>query len=134
LLQKTFPEVKVVVNPNLQMNRQLDLLRQASSQLASSDMETLLSITGLILPEQIQPTAYQYQDKQLLIAGLPTETFVIQAMQAQAQQRGYELVQQGAQYALRVAKPKTSSSTVVQDANLSMAASKKVGVTPKGQP
>ena len=106
ILQQTFPQVNVVLNPSLQMNRELDILRQESTQLANSDFESLLSIMGLILPEQIQLTAYQYLDKQLLISGLPNEDFVIQTMQAQAKQYGYELLPQANQFVLKVSDKK----------------------------
>ena len=105
-MQQTFPQVNVVLNPSLQMNRDLDILRQESTQLANSDFESLLSIMGLILPEQIQLTAYQYLDKQLLISGLPNEDFVIQTMQAQAKQYGYELLPQANQFVLKVSDKK----------------------------
>lgn len=115
LLQQTFPQVNVVVNPSLQMGRQLDVLRQQSSQLASADFETLLSVTGLILPEQIQASAFQYQDQQLMITGLPSTDFVTQSMQSQATQHGYELLPQGNQWVLKLSQKKNKQGLKPSD-------------------
>jgi general secretion pathway protein L len=101
ILQQTFPEVKLVVNAPLQMERQVDILRQTSASLGSNDLETLLSLIGSILPDEVHPTAYQYQNQELTISGLPNEAFIIQNMQAQAKQNGYELVLQGNSFVLR---------------------------------
>lgn len=110
LLQQTFPQINVVVNPSLQMSRQLDILRQQSAQLASTDFEALLSVMGLILPESIQVSAFHYQDQQLIITGLPSEDFVIQSMQSQAMQYGYELLPQANQWVLKVSQKKNKQA------------------------
>lgn len=101
IFQQTFPEVKLIVNAPIQMERQVDLLRQTSTSLGSNDFETLLSLIGSILPDEVHPTAYQYQNQELTITGLPNEAFIIQNMQAQAKQNGYELVLQGNNFVLR---------------------------------
>lgn len=111
ILNQTFPEVKLIVNAPIQMERQVDLLRQNSSSLGSNDFETLLSFIGSILPDEVRPSAYQYQNQELVITGLPNEAFIIQNMQAQAKQNGYELVLQGNNFVLRKVTQKNSGTT-----------------------
>lgn len=132
IFEKTFPQIRPVVQPVVQMAKQLDLLRQNSTQLSHSDFETLLSVTGLILPEGIQVTDYQYQDQQLLISGVPNEAFMIQNMQAQAKQIGYELIQQGERLLLRRSALKSEALTPQVQRNTSAAS--QVGPDTEEQP
>jgi general secretion pathway protein L len=46
VLQAQFPSVTLVIDPVLQMQRELDLLRQRSGAVGSGDLESLLATLG----------------------------------------------------------------------------------------
>lgn len=87
VLLETFPQTKVVVDAPLQMEREVNRLRQSSGQLAPQDLESLLSALGQALePGMTAPTRLVFQPGQLQVQGL-TLTAVQQQSIEQALQR-----------------------------------------------
>lgn len=78
VLQATFPNITVVVDAPLQMNRELDRLRRGSGQLSEPDLEALLQALGRALPASFAQTTadaavlsgLQFQPGQLRVQGL----------------------------------------------------------------
>ena len=68
-LTQTFPQVKVVVDAPVQMERELALLRQAAGSTSARDLEPLLSAAALALPPAQQPTAIDYSAGELRLRG-----------------------------------------------------------------
>lgn len=64
-LTQAFPEVRTVVDAPLQMQRQLDLLRQGSGGLAQQDMEAMLGAVGAGMPQDVHATGIDYAPGQL---------------------------------------------------------------------
>ncbi|MEO8542752.1 MAG: type II secretion system protein GspL [Burkholderiaceae bacterium] len=69
-LAQAFPEIRTIVDAPLQMQRQLDLLRQSSGGLSAQDMETMLGVLGAALPAGIHASAIDYAPGQLTLRGL----------------------------------------------------------------
>ena len=68
-LTQTFPQVKVIVDAPVQMERELALLRQAAGALSAHDLEPLLAISARALPAAWQASAIDYSGGQLRLRG-----------------------------------------------------------------
>jgi general secretion pathway protein L len=66
-LTQAFPEIRTVVDAPLQMQRQLDLLRQGSGGLSAQDMEAMLAVLGAGLPQDVHATGIDYAPGQLTV-------------------------------------------------------------------
>ncbi len=68
-LTQTFPQVKVVVDAPVQMERELALLRQSAGALSALDLEPLLALSASALPAAWQASAIDYSGGQLRLRG-----------------------------------------------------------------
>jgi general secretion pathway protein L len=66
-LTQAFPEIRTVVDAPLQMQRQLELLRQSSGGLSAQDMEAMLAALGAGLPQDVHATGIDYAPGQLTL-------------------------------------------------------------------
>jgi general secretion pathway protein L len=64
LLRETFPSVKVVVDPAVQMERELISLRRASGQPGPTDLETWIDLLASIWAGQPEPLVKLQWDTQ----------------------------------------------------------------------
>ena len=81
-LQTTFPQVQVVVDAPLQMQRELATLQRASGQASGRDLEQMLASFGAAAPANTAPTAIEFEAGELRIQGLkdlPKQTETLQA-------------------------------------------------------
>lgn len=99
VLQTTFPNVPVIVDAPVQMQRELDLLRSNSGALSASDLEALLASSAAISGVQ-NAKSLQFQDKQLRIAGLNLSAEVLTDAQQSLEASGYLLTRDGADLVL----------------------------------
>lgn len=85
-LTTTFPNVKVVVDPRVQMEREVVALRQATGVPSGRDFESLLAALAMALPPGKQPAGLEYANGELRVRGLalaPDEwSAVAQALRA----------------------------------------------------
>lgn len=70
VLTQTFPQVKLVVDAPVQMDKEVQLLRQQTGALSKGDLESLLTAAAATLPAAQVPTRIAYADGQLQLAGL----------------------------------------------------------------
>lgn len=68
-LTQTFPQVKVVVDAPVQMERELALLRQSAGALSERDLEPLLASAAAALPAAWQASAIDYSAGELRLHG-----------------------------------------------------------------
>ena len=68
-LTQSFPQVKVIVDAPVQMERELALLRQSAGALSALDLEPLLAISARALPAAWQASAIDYSSGQLRLRG-----------------------------------------------------------------
>jgi general secretion pathway protein L len=98
----TFPKVQVVVDAPVQMQREVNLLRQRSGQLAQGDAEVMLSALMQTANFPASPTAVHYQNGELKLEGLPLSASALADLTRAMQARGYQLQAQGAALSMRV--------------------------------
>lgn len=69
ILSQTFPNVKVVVDAPVQMQRELAVLRQASGGLGNRDLESMLARFALQAPTATAPTAIEFASGEVVLKG-----------------------------------------------------------------
>lgn len=70
LLTTTFPQVQVVVDAPVQMERELARLRQQAGGMSPHDLEPLMAAAGAALPPGATPAGLQYAGGELRLRGL----------------------------------------------------------------
>ncbi len=90
-LTQTFPQVKVVVDAPVQMERELALLRQAAGSVSARDLEPLLAAAGTALPPGQQPTGIEYTPGELRLRGVTLGAEEEPALAARLQAAGYRV-------------------------------------------
>lgn len=86
VLTETFPAVRVVVDPALQMQREMALLRQDSGALGEGDLEPVLEAVALASPPGQQPAAIEFSGGETRIKGLSSVAEAMPALQARGLQ------------------------------------------------
>ncbi|MEX8194094.1 type II secretion system protein GspL [Comamonas guangdongensis] len=99
VLQTTFPQVPVIVDAPVQMQRELEMLRSNSGALSSSDLESLLGASAVIGGMSNAKTL-QYQDKQLRISGLELSAEALADAQQSLDANGFTLRREAADLVL----------------------------------
>ena len=97
----TFPKVQAVVDAPVQMQREVDQLRQRSGQLAQDDAEVMLSALMQTANFPAAPAAIHYQDGELKIEGLQLPASALAELTRAMQARGYQLQAQGTTLSMR---------------------------------
>ena len=69
-LTQTFPQVKVVVDAPVQMERELALLRQATGAPSGNDLESMLSALSIAAPAQRAATGIEFVNGELRVRGM----------------------------------------------------------------
>jgi len=100
LLTDTFAHVRVVIDPVLQMRREVEALRQATGSPSPQDADTLLARLSEALPPQAFVRQLSYSGGELRWqAGANAD--IDSAAQARLRAQGYRISQQGNEYLLR---------------------------------
>lgn len=81
LLTDTFPDVRVVVDAPVQMQRELARLRQQAGSLSARDLEPLMASAASALAPGKAPSAIAYADGELRLRGLPLAAEELAALQ-----------------------------------------------------
>ena len=102
-LTQTFPQVRVVVDAPVQMERELALLRQAAGSMAAHDLEPLLAGAASALPVQWQASAIDYSAGELRLRGATLSPEEQSQAEQAAQALGYALRMDGDAIVLRAA-------------------------------
>ncbi|MCW8175667.1 type II secretion system protein GspL [Verminephrobacter aporrectodeae] len=90
-LTRTFPQVRVVVDAPVQMERELALLRQAAGNVTARDLEPLLAAAGAALPAGSPPTGIEYRPGELRLHGVALAPETQAAFSAGLQAAGYQV-------------------------------------------
>jgi general secretion pathway protein L len=88
-LTQTFPEVTVVVDATLQMERQVAALRQATGASSGRDLEAILSALGAALPTGRTPVAIEFAAGEARFKGLQLSSQEAAGLADQLKQQGY---------------------------------------------
>lgn len=88
-LTQTFPQVKVVVDAPLQMDRQVAVLRQSSGASSGRDLEAMLAALGAALPASQKVSAIEFAAGAVRLRGLSLEAVDFATLAAQLKSQGY---------------------------------------------
>lgn len=100
ILTSTFPQVKLVLDPPLQMEREVGQLRQRSGTLVAQELEGLLTLIGSALPgTHLQ--AVQWDGTQLRLKGLAPTAEQQQALRQSLASGQMVLAQDGSDWLIR---------------------------------
>ncbi|MBC7445879.1 MAG: general secretion pathway protein GspL [Polaromonas sp.] len=91
LLTATFPDIRVVVDPPLQMARGLADLQRRNGAASGADMETMLVNFKASAPGMPAPSAIDFSAGELRLKGLDSSPPAIAAMTAALQPQGYRV-------------------------------------------
>jgi general secretion pathway protein L len=89
VLTTTFPQVKVVVDAPVQMEKEVALLRQAAGATSARDLETMLGELAAVAPPQRPLTAIDYSGGELRVKGLASSPPEAAALAESLRSRGY---------------------------------------------
>lgn len=106
ILTQSFPNVKTVVDPALQMSREMALLRQATGAGGVQNFESMLSAFGTSTNVQagvfIVPTAIEYIANGMNLKNINLEGNALASAQSKLKTMGYTLTQNGDTASLKV--------------------------------
>lgn len=88
-LTQTFPQVKVVVDAPLQMERQVAVLRQSTGASSGRDLETMLAALGAVLPASQKASAIEFAAGEVRLTGLTLNAGDVAPLAAQLKSQGY---------------------------------------------
>lgn len=100
-LTQTFPQVKVVVDPPLQMARELAALRQAAGAASPRDLEPMLGALGAALTGAASATALEYSGGELRLTGMRLPASDLAGTNERLRTSGYALAPDGEALVLR---------------------------------
>ncbi len=95
LLTQTFPNVKVVVDPQLQMTKEMTLLRQAAGSLSTQNFESILSSFSNVAGVNNIPTAIEFIANTTIFKGVKLADGEMTAAQSKLKALGYSLKTDG---------------------------------------
>jgi len=102
VLTQTFPQVQVVVDAPLQMERQVQALLARSGAASGGDFEAMAHALGTVLPPGELPTALDFAPGELRATGLVLDAQALAPARAALSRQGYSLEQAGDTLAIRV--------------------------------
>jgi general secretion pathway protein L len=106
ILRATFPKTQLVVDAPLQMAQEVQRLRQASGQLAASDLESMLATLGQALPAGLAaPRQWRYEPGQLLLQDFQPTGTEQQALQKTLAAHGHRWRAEGNAWLMTLAPP-----------------------------
>ncbi|MCZ2405455.1 MAG: general secretion pathway protein GspL, partial [Burkholderiales bacterium] len=88
VLTQTFPQVKLVVDAPVQINKEVALLRLQTGALSASDLESLLAAAARHLPAGQTPARIDFADGRLRLTGLTLAPEQLAALQHQLAAQG----------------------------------------------
>jgi general secretion pathway protein L len=94
-LTQTFPNVRAVVDPPLQMEREVAALRQLTGAASGRDLETLLGVIATAAPAGRAAAAIEYSGTELRVRGLAANESEAQPVLQALRTQGYAAQLQG---------------------------------------
>ncbi|MBG9389354.1 type II secretion system protein GspL [Caenimonas aquaedulcis] len=94
-LTQTFPQVKVVVDAPVQMEKEVAALRQSTGATSSRDLEAMMAALAVAAPPQRAAAAIDYTPGELRVRGLALSPDEARNLAGGMRSQGYSAVQQG---------------------------------------
>jgi len=89
VLRETFPQVKVIVDAPVQMEREVAALRQQTGTASPRDLDALLAALASAVPAGRTPTGLDFANGQLRASGLSLSADELRTVAAQLRTLGY---------------------------------------------
>jgi general secretion pathway protein L len=99
-LTQTFPQVKVVVDAPVQMEREVAALRQLTGAASGRDLESMLAALSTTVPPGRTVAGLEFTGTELRVRGLGLAPEELPALAAQLKAQGYGAAAQGEQLVL----------------------------------
>ena len=90
VLTSTFPQVRLVIDPAVQMSREVAILQQASGAATVRDMDLMMSVFGSVASLKNPPTAIDFAGGELRLKGLKLSSEETAAISFKLKPQGYE--------------------------------------------
>ena len=103
-LQQTFPNVKVVVDAPVQMEREVAQLRQIAGSVSLRDLEPQLAAAGAALPPGRVPSQVEYAESELHLTGVTLTNEELDSANQRLRTDGFFARQQNGQVWIRAAE------------------------------
>ena len=94
-LTQTFPQVKVVVDPPVQMEKEVAALRQATGAVSGRDLEAMLGALASAMPSPRTASGLEFNAGELRVKGLGVPPEDAETLAAGLKRQGYDSVPQG---------------------------------------
>jgi general secretion pathway protein L len=94
-LTDTFPQVKLVVDAPVQMEREVAALRQQTGMASPRDLDALLAALASALPPKKLPASLEYANGELRAGGIGLSRGELPSVAAQLKTLGYTAVSEG---------------------------------------
>lgn len=94
ILQQTFPNVRVVVDAPVQMEREVAQLRQQAGSVSRRDLEPLLAAAGAALPKDKTPTQIEFANAEIRLTGVSLSAEEMDAANQRLRADGFTARQQ----------------------------------------
>jgi general secretion pathway protein L len=94
-LRETFPQVRLIVDAPVQMEREVSALRQQTGAASARDLDALLGALALALPAGRTPSALQYNGGELRASGMALSGDEFRTVATQLRALGYSATSQG---------------------------------------
>jgi len=94
-LRDTFPQIRVVVDAPVQMEREVAALRQQTGTASPRDLDALLAALATALPPGRTPAGLEYGNGQLRAAGLALSPDEVRSVATQLRGLGYTAAAEG---------------------------------------
>ena len=94
-LTETFPQVKVVVDAPVQMEREVTALRQQTGVASARDLDAVLGALGTALPQGRVPASLEFNGTQLRAGGLALSPAEFRVVAATLKSLGYAASSEG---------------------------------------
>ena len=95
-LTQTFPQIKVVVDAPLQMEREVVALRRAAGLSSGRDLEAILAVLGAAIPADRPAAEIEFMAGAVRVKGLQLSAAESAGMSVQLKRQGYNARQEGA--------------------------------------
>lgn len=89
VFSKTFPRVSPIIEPALQMEREVAALKRSAGILSAKDMEAMLGVLAAEAPPGRIPANLDFASQELKAKGLALKSDEITALTSRLQKRGY---------------------------------------------
>ena len=95
VLTQTFPQVRLVIDAPLQMEREVAALRQATGATSGGDLETMLAALGSATPVDRSASAIDFLAGEVKVRGLQLSAQEASSLSARLKAQGYTARQEG---------------------------------------